>query len=193
MHYSVLVITAPVATDAVEEEVERLMAPHEERWDEANDRTLGEWDYWRIGGRWAGLLAVPSMDADHLCGPKSYEWGYGEREWPNLDAVRCDGARKQDVDFEAIAVRQIAEARDRWARRDEPGVWLRKSDTEESLLREASHFLTVACLTEEHGWEAREVWDGDEWVTTEGWHSILASRIRSAAPDQWLVVVDVHS
>lgn len=49
----------------VEEQVSKALAPYEE-----TDKGEGWWDWWRIGGRWAGVhdvCAVSLLSEDFLC------------------------------------------------------------------------------------------------------------------------------
>lgn len=66
MHYNALVI-AP-GDESPDAAVERLMAPHQENYDEAADALTGHWDWWVIGGRWTGLLTDydPSEDPANI-------------------------------------------------------------------------------------------------------------------------------
>lgn len=54
-HYYCLAVLPPGATD-INDTIEQLLAPHEERYDEANDESTGWWDWYQIGGRWSGVL-----------------------------------------------------------------------------------------------------------------------------------------
>ena len=80
MHFSLIVITKPDQT------VEDMMYPFEEVWDRYDHRTVEEhdgdevyytnpdsmWDWYQIGGRWAGLIEATDGE-------------YGERSWGNED------------------------------------------------------------------------------------------------------------
>ena len=47
-HYYCLAVLPPGATD-INDTIEQLLAPHEERYDEANDESTGWWDWYQIG------------------------------------------------------------------------------------------------------------------------------------------------
>jgi hypothetical protein len=66
MHY-VLEIIMP-QTDNVEEAVAKVMEPYSEnREDEDEDRSVMPfWDFWVIGGRWAGHKLTAALDQDKL-------------------------------------------------------------------------------------------------------------------------------
>jgi hypothetical protein len=69
-------------------------------WSESNPQ--GYWDYWRVGGRWAGHLPLRNGRDGHM-EPLSWEWtdGYMAAEKPNAE-THADRARKGDVNLEAL-------------------------------------------------------------------------------------------
>ena len=58
-----------------------------------------KWDWWQIGGRWAGLLKV-SLDCEN-CGIGEKSWGWGsENPYTNTDKYKkVDSARIKDLIF----------------------------------------------------------------------------------------------
>lgn len=55
MHYFAIVLVPPDTAD-IPSEVDRIMAPHQERWDENDGEPEGWWDYWVIGGSWSDRI-----------------------------------------------------------------------------------------------------------------------------------------
>lgn len=67
-----------------------------------------KWDWWVIGGRWAGSLKLKPGAAGN----------YGERSWTNRDKAddmdRCDQARKGDIDVQGMRDEAVARAEKAW-------------------------------------------------------------------------------
>lgn len=64
MHYHLEIIMPP--TDNVEEAVERIMKPFSENCEDEYQQKYAFWDFYVIGGRWAGDKLRQSFDADKL-------------------------------------------------------------------------------------------------------------------------------
>jgi hypothetical protein len=68
-------------------------------WSERNP--VGYWDYWRVGGRWAGHLPLRNGRVGHM-EPLSWEWtDYISGDKPDA-LTHADVARKGDVNLEAL-------------------------------------------------------------------------------------------
>ena len=59
-----------------------------------------KWDYWRVGGRWAGRLHLKPGATGHL-EPLSWEWDHGDRDERPSPTLHADQAMKRDVDLDA--------------------------------------------------------------------------------------------
>lgn len=69
-----------------------------------------KWDYWRVGGRWAGNLVL-KPGAEGVMQPLSWEW---DNE-ANIDfSGRADVARKGDVDFDRVRQEAVDAANAEW-------------------------------------------------------------------------------
>lgn len=68
-------------------------------WSESNPQ--GYWDYWRVGGRWAGHLPLRNGREGHM-EPLSWEWSFdGSADKPD-STTHADVALKGDVNLEAL-------------------------------------------------------------------------------------------
>lgn len=64
MHYHSEIVIPP--TSDIEEAVRAVLAPFNEKADDEEDRKHAFWDWWVIGGRWAGAKAVAKYDPTQL-------------------------------------------------------------------------------------------------------------------------------
>lgn len=87
-----------VYADAVEYHGPDELDAEGNEWSESNPQ--GYWDYWRIGGRWAGHLPLRHGRVGHM-EPLSWEWEYDQADKPNPQ-THADVARKGDVNLEAL-------------------------------------------------------------------------------------------
>ncbi len=74
-----------------------------------------KWDYWRIGGRWAGTLKVKEGSTGHL-EPLSWEWTFNPDEVPadRFDG-RADVVRKADFDIDGARQEAVDAAVEQWS------------------------------------------------------------------------------
>ena len=57
-------VLLPDVTGDVGALLERVLAPHQEQYDEATEDWGGFWDWWQIGGRWTGHLSGYDPEKD---------------------------------------------------------------------------------------------------------------------------------
>lgn len=75
VHFHVLVLSAEQPT---EESIADHMAPHEESYNEVTQTGSGHWDWYRIGGRWDGVL-FPDKEECAACAQNSIECHYSTK------------------------------------------------------------------------------------------------------------------
>lgn len=69
---------------------------------------LAKWDYWRVGGRWAGYFPYTHDAVDVL---------HPERQWDSPKDIahhHCDGGRKRDLDLDGKRIEVAKKAEDDW-------------------------------------------------------------------------------
>jgi hypothetical protein len=172
-----------------------------------------KWDWYQIGGRWAGLLTV-KKGTPHENGEKSWTWDEKNPYESTGDIIKCDSARIKDLVFldkEKDAQRarrfwelhvegaepQNDEERDmlKWA-------WYKKEyyietyKDKETYVRCESAFSTYAAITKDGKWHAKGKmgWFGmssDEDVIA--WHDGYQKLIfDDAEEDDYITIVDCH-
>lgn len=172
-----------------------------------------KWDWYQIGGRWAGLLTV-KKGTPHEIGEKSWTWDEKNPYESTGDIIKCDSARIKDLVFldkEKDAQRarrfwelhvegaepQNDEERDmlKWA-------WYKKEyyietyKDKETYVRCESAFSTYAAITKDGKWHAKGKmgWFGmssDEDVIA--WHDGYQKLIfDDAEEDDYITIVDCH-
>lgn len=87
-------------------------------WSESNP--VGYWDYWRVGGRWAGHLPLRNGRDGHL-EPLSWEWDYDNAGDKPDAATHADVALKGDVNLEALEPTFAILHEGEWVARGEMG------------------------------------------------------------------------
>lgn len=154
MHALVLVIG---------DDVDAVMAPHQKRYDEHTEELTGEWDYWRIGGRWAGWLKLRNGATGRM-EPLSWEWTMDSVNAPNLpDPLKqADQALAGSVAWEAM--------------RDDEG-----------------HLQTPYAIVKDGIWRARSTWDGEDFVDDKDYDSDWIPFLETLPADALCTVVDIHS
>ncbi len=72
---------------------------------EAYDRTNPnrKWDWWEIGGRWAGHFALKNVEGAEEYNETSFSWGWSESDKQDVKSqFRSDSAPKKYIDFERM-------------------------------------------------------------------------------------------
>lgn len=98
MHATVLVLG---------EDIETLMEPYCEHDEEAPDPT---WDWWIIGGRWAGSLLATDASGMSVTNPP-----YGDILTNAAPGQPCDQVRRGSLDIEGLRQRAAENAEEVWA------------------------------------------------------------------------------
>lgn len=236
-HFSVAVITKGIPTG---EQIEKLMAPYQENsigdcpkeylefvktdkeegeWsEEAQDYGYYEnpnskWDWYQVGGRWAGLLTT-RKGAPHENGKKSWTWNDKNPYESKGDIIKCDSARIKDLVFldkdkDAQRARRFWEL---YIEGDDPQndeerdminfVWYKKEyytetyKDKETYVRCESAFSTYAVITKDGEWHAKGEmgWfgcsnDNDVVAWYDGYQKLVFD---NAEDDDYLTIVDCH-
>lgn len=166
---------------------------------------LSKWDYWRIGGRWAGQFI--STDPDAYMEPLGWEWKpeYNDGEVHELEPGQCDQSRKRFIDWDAMGAKQIAERRKWWAEAQEKiaagesqSVVFRYglndiNETEDEYVRRGMGFSCFAVLDAD-GWheKGRMGWWGIVSDETDTWPDQFKALVDAADGDDWFTICDVH-
>lgn len=172
-----------------------------------------KWDWYQIGGRWAGLFTV-KKGTPHEIGEKSWTWDEKNPYESTGDIIKCDSARIKDLVFldkEKDAQRarrfwelhvegaepQNDEERDmlKWARYKKE-YYIETYKDKETYVRCESAFSTYAAITKDGKWHAKGKmgWFGmssDEDVVA--WHDGYQKLIfDDAEEDDYITIVDCH-
>lgn len=197
MHFTCGVIT-PNGTQA---EIESLMAPHEEEYDEAADELTGWWDWFQVGGRWPRQLVTSGIG---WTGELSWTWSRptgGDSKYVQ-DRMRLwterhvDSAPIKAIDWEAMGAHQVAELLQDYADPD-PGPFDSRDRTvsvDEFVKAHFRPFSVFRLLLPDGTTEAKETWNQDRRDFDE--HPDFAARLRAVLADHadshWLTIVDYH-
>ena len=191
MHYVAWVLV-PNGGEAYEH-VERLMAPYDENTDdneplafqdEGEEGQSGHWDWWRVGGRWTGMLSGYDPKAD----PRNMEvctlcTGTGMRN----DRLGRE-ARLRDPQYTCNGCAGKGTAL-KW-----PTEWVAHdadvSTTERALAKMTSGVGPFVLVTEEE-WLPKERYTDGEFVEAADWAAAVVERLQRH--EGRVVVVDYHS
>lgn len=184
-----------------------LLAPFDENTDVApyvdadGDATTynpeSRWDWWQLGGRWAGMLTLrPSATPAPIeaYGAK----GTGDSCRTEPDGQHVSVARKADIDFERMAYEQVETLRKNYAQAvadaDKRGSMLfygvDLSMSEEEHVRANVGFACRHLLID-GTWYSREVSDYSE-VPYKEWVREFNGLLAGVDDDDLLAVVDIH-
>ena len=172
-----------------------------------------KWDWYEVGGRWAGLLTVKE-GTPHEIGEKSWTWGEQNPYDIKDGVIKCDSARIKDLVFldkekDAQRARRFWEL---YVEGDEPRndvdremikfvLYKQEYYTEtykdkETYVRCKSAFSTYAVITKDGKWhaEGQMGWFGmstDENVVA--WHDGYQKLVfDNAEEDDYITIVDCH-
>lgn len=159
-----------------------------------------KWDWYSIGGRWAGFFTMKDDKGGIL----------GEPSWTNeneeIAINKADQAFKSDIDFEGMRAERNADAWKWWrkyeAEKDEGNTMLpylsygvKEDDTKESYIARQTNITTFAVIKEGKWYERGEMgWWGmttNEKDNTE-WQREFDALLESLPDDTLLTVVDCH-
>jgi hypothetical protein len=180
--------------DSIESYVAEVLAPYDE--DEEFFREGSRWDWYVIGGRWAGrFIARPG--AVGLRGPERYN-----DSGRVLAENQCDVVRKVDIDWEAISARGRSAAADYWDKTHQTGERPEFLGFDPAMTRE--QYIAIRGLVATHGlvtkdgkWRepARMGWFGmtmEESKTRESWELEYLEYVSALDNEDVLVLVDCH-
>lgn len=172
-----------------------------------------KWDWYQVGGRWAGLLTVRA-GTPHELGEKSWTWDDKNPYESKGDIVKCDSARIKDLVFldkekDAQRARRFWEL---YVEGDEPQndeerdmikwAWYKKEyfletyKDKETYVRCESAFCTYAVITKDGKWLAKGEmgWfgmskDNDVVAWHDGYQKLV---LDDAEEDDYITIVDCH-
>lgn len=173
-----------------------------------------KWDYWQIGGRYTGRF-VSKDPNEGVLAERGWEWNPeyngGEDHWPgNLPFNVCDQVQKKNVDWEAMGLMKMEQARKWWAeaieardRGDHEFRWsiVRDYATEEDYIKDSVRFSVYGYLDKDGNWVEQQNADyklpDDERKAVNDrlmaeWRKALKKAIDSADDDDWFTVIDIH-
>lgn len=172
-----------------------------------------KWDWYQVGGRWAGLLTVRA-GTPHELGEKSWTWDDKNPYKSEGNIVKCDSARIKDLVFldkekDAQRARRFWEL---YVEGDEPQndeerdmikwAWYTKEyfletyKDKETYIRCESAFCTYAVITKDGKWLAKGEmgWfgmskDNDVVAWHDGYQKLV---LDDAEEDDYITIVDCH-
>lgn len=172
-----------------------------------------KWDWYQIGGRWAGLLTV-RKGTPHEIGEKSWVWDDKNPYEGENNIIKCDSARIKDLVF-LDKDKDEQRARRFWelyVEGDEPQndeerdminfVWYKREyytetyKDKETYVRCESAFSTYAVITKDGEWHAKGEmgWfgrsnDNDVVAWQDGYQKLV---LNNADDDDYITIVDCH-
>lgn len=173
-----------------------------------------KWDWWQVGGRWAGYLYVKE-DSQGSLGEKSWTWGEeSPYECDHKGLKKVDCARIKDLVFPDTE-KQAKDAARFWelyiegapALTDHDNelikfVWYKPEyytehyKTKENYVRACSTFTTYAAVTKDGQWheQGQMGWFGMSFDDDEvGWADSYYKLIfENADEDDYITIVDCH-
>lgn len=168
---------------APEQYVAEILAPHEESYDEATERSSGFWDWYQIGGRWTG---AHSPDYDPSTDPANIEQceqceGTGRR----IDAIG-KAARAKDPEYTCNGC-QGKGTRTKW-----PTEWTRFNGDITPVEKITDQLTCHTLLANNEVFQVEE-WTGEEWKKNERFGGDVQAMLRSMGiTDGMIVTVDYH-
>lgn len=163
-----------------------------------------KWDYYRIGGRYTGLLQLKENGKGRR-GEKGYEWKYTDVK-PHSTELHVDQAAKGDIDWKAMSNNpeekiSLGKQWDRVMSGEDfytPQYFKDRWVTKENYIRLNMMFSTYAVITEDGKWHAPgEVgWWGCSSEEHEDKRNFIESFydmfIKNLPDDTLLTIVDCH-
>jgi hypothetical protein len=185
MHYHAEIWTpknSTIESSELESWIERVMAPHKERYIEESDSLIGFWDWWQIGGRWTGKKDgyKPEEDENNketcsVCyGTGKRNDTLGQKERLRNHAYTCNGC-------------QGAGRRTKW-----PTSWAKYQGDIAHVSAISDKLSCFTMLIPDVKVLHREEWNGEDWVTTDFSGNVKAALRKFNITDGYLVTVDYH-
>lgn len=169
----------------------------------------GKWDWYQIGGRWNGSLALKPGATSGRLGERARihpSGAIGAAPLP-VEPNFVDSALKRDVDFAAMEARSrkrtaddyhryltgTEEDRKRWFF-DEKDWPPHESETVEMFVeRHYKPWCCYAFLGRDGVWHERSTWTGKEWIEAANWENDFRILLSDVADDERITVVDIHN
>jgi len=172
----------------------------------------GYWDWYQIGGRWAGKIIVkPGTIFD----TPNFSWGWSEEENEKImNTLRTDSALLKDIDFDAMQVDDIKNYTERynlfkwwdnltaeekcrlWWTAEEIAFVEEWHSLEEYLNEYMPHPLQAYAYIHNGIWNARGKmgwWAcSDDKFTGSEWKKFFTGFIKTLDPDTRITFVDCH-
>jgi hypothetical protein len=187
-------LSAPDRFDSITRHVTAVLAPFDE--DEEFFREGSRWDWWVVGGRWAGYFISRGRAVSALWPDRHNDTGRA------LTSNQCDVVRCGDVDWEAIRALHLSEAARYWDEMAARGVapelfGIDPSVTRDEYLALRRHVATHSLVTKDGEWRemARMGWFSmtvDEGKSRETWEDEYLAYVASLDDEDVLVLVDAH-
>lgn len=198
MHFTCGVITP----NGSRTEIEALLAPHQEEYDETADELNGWWDWYQVGGRWPRKLIT---SGDGWMGELSWSWSrptVGDSDYISARMSlwtdrHVDSCPIKAIDWDAMGAHQIAELRQDY-RDSDSGPFDRRDRSvseDEFIKRYFQPFSVFRLLLPDGETEVSETWNDEAKGFDK--HPDFPGRIKTAlaehADSHWLTIVDYHS
>lgn len=176
-----------------------MMNPHKERFFEEEDKFVGWWDWYQVGGRWTG---VHNPEYDPCEDPRNHEpcsvcggTGYrtdvlGERNRFKEPSYTCNGCGEFDRESGKWRHGSLGKGlRVKW-----PSSFASASCDVMSLedVRKTSPDLNCYTLMVGEDHYHKEIWDRNKWVKTDFDGGVLKKLEELGITDGYLVTVDYH-
>lgn len=220
MHYNVMVLLPrqPDHIEALTVMLEGLLDPFNEN--EHRDELVhdpeypgedyytnpnGEWDWWMLGGRWAGLLHVQDGSPSHALGLR-YSADYPIKTGTDEDKrspLAMDAARWGDMDFTMCRADVGMRAIDSWhAAEEHEKQWGRSirglygippeiaTAADYAAKRMAEWEFSTFAMLAEGTWASKGWKDDDEQALNYG--RMQRAMLAKMPPEQWIAIVDCH-
>jgi len=156
----------------------------------------GKWDYWRVGGRYAGRLKLKDGAVGEIA-DLSWEWNHSdERPLPGY----VDRCQIRDLDIEGKRIEAALEADLEYDRLvTEDSRWVHGLSREQYVARVAAEtWSCYATLIPGEGFHEAESWDRDftpeeREQMRQRFTAKVNMLLENLDPDTWVTIVDYHS
>lgn len=152
-----------------------------------------KWDWYSIGGRWAGYFIVKKGVTEERGAPSLLMEGF------NYEAGEADIVLKKDIDMKAMKKKQKEQAEKNWEHRDDPFSSISNKLTKEQYIKQETsrHPLTPFAFVDKNGeWHesASMGWWGmtSDDKETDLWEKEFVEWFESLPEDTELTLVDCH-
>lgn len=187
MHYCVLLITEKLPS---EREISRIMQPYcydNVKYDEETDELITPypvftWDWYQIGGRYAGELKLKVDDND-----KEYEWNYYVRECRNKRLFYSSLLSK----MQELSKGQLYSEEKYFSYMGWRDYFLYVDGARVDDLLNFDDVNCFICIDSDGNAIARQSWDGHTFVKDEKFDDKLAE-IKKNSKGMFATILDIH-